>query len=233
MEFLIVVLNAAQHLHRFLNRWLIYSNRLEATLESRILLDIFAIFVQRCGTNDLYLAARECGLEDIGCVNASLGISHADDIVHLVDHKNCIANSGNLTQKAEDTRLELSAELRSRNERGHIQKIYLFALQLVRNIAGCYTNSKRLGNGCFTNTGLTNETRVVLLSAAKNLNDTRELAITTDNLVEFPLSCILREIAAVCGQKLELFLFLCLFLFGFFIIGIGLGSIGQIAVRLL
>ena len=172
VKFLIIVLDAAQHLHCFVNRRFIDGYGLETTFESRILFDILAIFVKCGSTNDLHLAARECGLEDVCRIDTSLGITGTNNVVYLVDDKNRIADSGNFSQKSKNTGFKLSAELRSCNKGGHIQQINLFALQFVRNVTCGNANSKCFGNSRFTDTGFTNEAWIVLLSAAKNLNNT-------------------------------------------------------------
>ena len=128
MEFFVVMLNAAKHLHCLFNGGFVDGNRLEATLKRGILLDIFAVFIQCSRTDDLYLTARKSGFEDISSVHASLGVSCTNDVVNFINDKNCIANRSDLSQQTEDTRLELSAELRTCNKRSHIQKINLFSL---------------------------------------------------------------------------------------------------------
>ena len=135
--------------------------------------------------------------------------------MNLVDHQDRVAHLANLVEKAENARLKLSAELRSRNESGHIQKIDLLAAELVGNVSLNDAHGKRLGNGGLTHTGLTDQTGVVFLAAAKDLDHAHQLALASDDAVQASVSCVLRQISAVKRKELELFgilflLFICL-----------------------
>jgi len=58
---------------------------LETAIERGVLLDVFAVLVERGRTDALQLAAGKGGLEDIRCVHRAFGSTGANDGVHLVD----------------------------------------------------------------------------------------------------------------------------------------------------
>ena len=62
VEFLVAVLDAAEDRIGLVDARLLHDDRLEAPLESRVLLDIFPVFGEGRGADDLNLAARERGL---------------------------------------------------------------------------------------------------------------------------------------------------------------------------
>jgi hypothetical protein len=66
VELLVLGLDVAQDVHRFILCRRIYHNLLETAVERAVLLDILAVLVERGSTNALEFAAREGGLEYIG-----------------------------------------------------------------------------------------------------------------------------------------------------------------------
>jgi hypothetical protein len=56
---------AAQDFYRLLQSWLGNINRLEATLQSGVLLNVTAIFLQSCGSNASEFAASQSRFEDV------------------------------------------------------------------------------------------------------------------------------------------------------------------------
>src|SRR5262249_39812246 len=76
---LVVLADNAQHSKGFVNRWLAYLDRLEATLQGGILFDVLAILVERRGTDAAQLATRQGRLEQVRRANGTLGVTGADD----------------------------------------------------------------------------------------------------------------------------------------------------------
>ncbi len=74
-----------QYLNGLLRRRFLDRHRLEAPLQSRVLLDIFPVFVGGRRADQLNLASRERRLQDIGGVERSLRAAGPDDRVQLVD----------------------------------------------------------------------------------------------------------------------------------------------------
>lgn len=214
MELFVVVLDPAKHFHCFRDRRLVYDNGLEAAFERGVLFDILAVF-GKCGRADeLKLAPRERGLENIGGTHASLGISGADNVVYLINHENDISRFLDLGEKPEDSGLKLPAELGSRDERGKIKKKNFLVFQLIRNIPGRDADGKRLRNGGLADTGLADQTGIVFLSAAKDLGNAGKLPVTPDNGVKPPFARRGSQVTAISTE--ELVFFFVLFLFSVF-----------------
>src|SRR5206468_11848621 len=66
-------------------------DRLEATLERGVLLDVLAVLVERRRADAAQLAAREHRLEHVRRVDGALGRASADDRVQLVDEEDQLA----------------------------------------------------------------------------------------------------------------------------------------------
>ncbi|MPM42581.1 hypothetical protein SDC9_89247 [bioreactor metagenome] len=88
VEHLISFLESAQNRNRVLNGWLLDQHRLEPALQRGILLDVLAIFVQRCRADAVQFTTREHRLEQVARVHRALGFSRADDGVKLIDEEN-------------------------------------------------------------------------------------------------------------------------------------------------
>ena len=58
---------------------------LEAAIEGRILLDVFAVFIKRGRTNALNFTSGERRLEHIGSINRTFGSTGSDERVEFVD----------------------------------------------------------------------------------------------------------------------------------------------------
>ena len=69
----------------------VHGDGLEAALQGGVLLDVLAVLGEGGGADDLDLAPGEGGLEDVGGVHAALGVARADDVVHLVDDEDDVA----------------------------------------------------------------------------------------------------------------------------------------------
>ena len=209
MEFLVIVLDALKHLYAFFDRRLSHGNRLETALKRGILLDILAILVKSGSTYNPYLSARERGFEDICGVYASLGVTDADDIMHLVDNENNVPCLLDLVYKTYHSGFKLSSELSARNECRHIYEIYLLSAKLEGYASVCYSLRESLCDGSFTYARLTYKARIVLLTAAEYLYNSLKLAVSANDPVKLSVSRSSCKIAAV---GVEEFIFLRLFL---------------------
>ena len=88
---LVAVFQAAQNCDRVLDVGLAHVDDLETALEGRVLLNVFAVFVQ-CGCADsAQLTARQSRLEHVRGVDGALGRARADDRVQLVNKQHDLA----------------------------------------------------------------------------------------------------------------------------------------------
>lgn len=197
MERLIIVADAADDGNGLFNGWLGDGDGLEAALKRGVLFDVFAVLVEGRRADDLDLAARKRGLEDIGGVHGSLRIACADEIMHLVNDQNNIAEFFDLFNEALHTAFKLPPELRARDEGREVHEIDLFVLELIRNVLVGDLLRKALGDGSLADARLADEAGVILLAAVEDLNDALRLLLAADDAVKLAVTRFLRQVLAV------------------------------------
>ena len=143
--------------------------------------------------------------------------------MHLVDNENDVSRRLDLVYKSEHPLLKLASELRSRNDGGEIDEIKLHTLEAIGNVARRYFLRKCLGNRGLTDTRLTYKAGVVFLSAAKYLDNSCKLVLSSDYTVKSAATGDLGKVLAIFIKKFSprlavlflfgVFLFLILFLF--------------------
>ena len=101
----------------------------------------------------------------------------------LVNKQNDVAGGLDLADKALDALLKLAAELGACHKGGHVQQVDLLVLQPRGNLALGDALGNALGDGGLADTGLADQTGVVLLTAAKNLNRAVNFTVTADDAV--------------------------------------------------
>ena len=113
---------AAQDRDGVLDRRLVHDDRLEATLESRVLLHVLAVLGERGCTDHVQLAAGQHRLEHVAGVHGALGGAGPDDGVHLVDEEQDPPLGRNdLGQHGLEALLELAAVLRAGDQGPHVE----------------------------------------------------------------------------------------------------------------
>ena len=210
---LIVMLDAGEDRDGIVDRRLVHGDRLEAAFERGILFDIFAVFGQGRCADDLNFTAGEGGLENVGGVHRTFRVTGTGDGVDFVDDEDDVARRLDVLDQTLHARFKLTAELGSGNKRRQIEQVDFFVLQLIRNVGGGNLLRQRFRNRGFADTGFTDQTGVILLAAAEDLNQTRDFTVTSDHGIQLSLSCTCGQIDAV---RIEEFRLLFLFFFLFF-----------------
>ena len=205
VERLIIMADAADDGNGLFNGWLGDGDGLEAALKRGVLFDVFAVLVEGRRADDLDLAARKRGLEDIGGVHGSLCIACADEIMHLVNDQNNIAEFFDLFNEALHTAFKLPPELRARDEGREVHEIDLLVLELIRNVLVGDLLRKALGDGSLADARLADEAGVILLAAVEDLNDALRLLLAADDAVKLAVTRFLRQILAVGVEEFVLF----------------------------
>ena len=205
VEGLIIALDAPEDVLRLRQRGLVDDHRLEAALQRGVLFDIFAVFLQGGGADDLDLAPAQGGLQDVGGVHAALCVACAHQIVDLVDDQNNIAQRLDLLDQALHAALKLAAELGPRHHGGHIQQPNLLVLQLVGHIACGDLLGQTLGNGRLAHARLADETGVVFLPAVQDLDDPQRLALPAHHPVQLAVFGLGGEILGIKAEEFLLF----------------------------
>jgi len=131
---LVAVTEAAEDLHRIVDRRLLHANLLEAALERGVALQVLAVLVERRRTDRLQLAAGEGGLEDRGGVDRAFCSTRADEIVQLVDEENDVAALGDLLHHLLEALLELAPVLRAGHEGREVERVDLLVLQQLGHL---------------------------------------------------------------------------------------------------
>ena len=131
--------------------------------------------------------------------------------MNLVDKQDNIAVTADFFNKAFDSAFKLTSELSARNKSRKVEHMNLFISQLCRNISCRNSERKALCNCGFADTGFADKARIVLCSAAKNLNRSVNLVISADNPVNFARISFRSQVGAELAEILSLFLGFILF----------------------
>ncbi len=118
----IALLQSAQNRDRIFNVRLAHVDNLESPLQRRVLLDVFAILIQRSCANGPQLATRQGRLEHVAGIDGALGSARAHNRVQLIDKKHYLAvRFLNLFQHRLEPVLELAAIFRASQHRAQVQ----------------------------------------------------------------------------------------------------------------
>ena len=182
---LIALLQPTQDGDRILHARLADHDGLEAAFECRVLLDVFAVLVQRRCTDAAQLTAREERFQQIARIHRALCRTRADNRMHLVDKEQYLAlGLCDLIQHTLETFLELAAELRTRDQCAHVKRVESLVLQRLGHIPRHDTAGKPLDNRRLADARLTDEHRVILRTARENFNRAANLLVASDHGVE-------------------------------------------------
>ena len=170
-------------------------DRLEATLQGRVLLDVLAVLVERRGADGLQLAAGQHGLEDARGVDRALGGTRTDERVDLVDEQDDVAARADLLEDLLQALLEVTAVARAGHERAQVERVELLVLERLGHVAAHDVLREALDDGRLADAGLADQHRVVLGAAGQHLHDPLDLLLAPDDRVELAVARRLREVA--------------------------------------
>src|SRR3989441_893989 len=199
---LVAVAQAAQDLHRVVDRRLVDADLLEAPLQCRVALEVLAVFVERRRADRLQLAARKSGLEDRGCVDRALGCAGANEIVELVDEQDDVAALGDLLHHLLEALLELAAVLRTGDERSEVERVDLLVLQQLGNLIGGDARREPLDDSGLTDAGLADQHGIVLRAARQDLHHALDLRLAADDRIQLALGGLLGQVAPELVKEL-------------------------------
>ena len=203
MEDLVALLQAAEDGNRVLHAGLIHLDRLEAALQSRVLLNILAVFVQRRCAEAVQLSARQHGLEQVACIHRALGLTGADDGMKLVDKKQDLPVAPlDLVQNRLEAFLKLAAEFCTGDQSAHVQGEDGLVLEALGDVLAHDPLGQALDNGRLAHAGLTDQNGVVLRLAGENPDHVADLFITADDRVHLLVPGALDQVGAEALQRL-------------------------------
>ena len=182
-----------------------HGHRLEAALQSGILLDVLAVLVEGGGAHHADLASGQGGLEDIGGVHGALGGAGAHDGVQLVDEQDHVAGLFHLVDGLFDALFKFTPVLGAGHHARQIQRKNALIQQLLRHVGGSDALRQPLGDGGLADAGLADEHGVILGAAGQDLDDPLDLLFPPDDGIQLALTGGLRQIAGELGKGLALF----------------------------
>ena len=204
MVHLVAVFQPAQDADGVLHRRLADEHLLEAPLQRGVLLDVLAVLVERGGADQPQLAAGQHRLDHVAGVHRPLaGRAGADDGVQLVDEGDDLAGRVlDVVEHGLEPFLEFAAVLGAGHHRAHVQADDGLVAQALGHVAGDDALGQTLDDGGLTDTGLTDQHRVVLGATAQHLHDAANLVVPTDNWVEFAFAGAFGQVGGVLLQRL-------------------------------
>ena len=120
--------------------------------------------------------------------------------MNLVDEEDVILGFLQLSNNLLHAVLKLTAILGSCYQTCQVKRPNLLTAQNVRNVAGCNKLSQALNNSSLANTRIAQDKWVILLATCKNLHDTLNLAVATNDRVKLFICGKLSKIAAKLFQ---------------------------------
>ena len=197
MERFVAVFQPVEDLDRLLDRRLADEHRLEAALESRILFDVLAIFVEGRRADDVELTAGERGLQHVGGVHRALGCARSDDGVHLVDEEDQVVRGlADLVDHGLEPLLELAAVLRPGDHRREVDRDQPLVGERLRNLVVDDALRDAFDNRGLADPGLAEQGRVVLRAPREDLDRLLDLVGAPDDRVELALAGFGGQVAA-------------------------------------
>ena len=201
MEDFVSLFQSSQDRDCILNGWLIYQDRLETTLQCSILLNILTILIQCCCTDTMQFTSGKHRLKHISCIHCTVCLTGSDDRMKFIDKKNDLSVTVlHFFQNGFQTFLEFTTILRSCYQCSHIQRKDCLIFQSFRYISADDSLCKSFYNRSFTYTRFTDQHRVILCLTGQDTNHITDLFITSDDRIQFLISCFLNKILAVFIQ---------------------------------
>src|SRR5690349_9600973 len=199
---LIAFAQAPQYRDRVFDRWLIHEDRLKATLQGGVLLNVLAVFI-KCGcANAMQLSTCEHGLQEVAGIHRALGLAGADNGVQFVDEKNYLAFcSLYFLEHSLQSFFKLTAVFSAGNQCSHIERNNTAIFQTLRNISPYNSLGKAFDYCRLTNARLANQNGIVLRSSREHLNHAPDLFITSNNRIDFALRRKLGQITPVPFER--------------------------------
>ena len=202
---LVALAQAAQDADGVLDGRLGNQHRLEAALERGVLLDVFAVLVERRGANCMELATGEHRLQHVRGVDGALGRARADHRVQLVDEQDDLsARGGDLLQNRLEALLELPAVFGPRHQRAQVEGDDAFLLESFRHVLPHDALGKPLDDGCLANTRLAYQHGIVLGAPGEHLHQPADLFVAADHRIQRTRAGARRQIGTIPFQRFVL-----------------------------
>ena len=158
---------------------------LEATLQSGVLFDVLAVFIERGRPHTMQLASGQCGLEHVAGVHRALAFACAHHGVQFInEHDGLALIFGQFAEHGFQALFKFTAELSPRQQSSHVQRQDTLALEGVRHFTGHDALGQALDNGGLTHAGLTDEHRVVFGATLQDLDGSADFIVAANHRVQ-------------------------------------------------
>ena len=161
-----------------------------------------AILVERGGADRVKLASREHRLQHVRRVHRSFRCPGAHDGVELVDEEDDLPlRLHDLVEDGFEAIFELAAIFRAGDQRAHVERDDLLALQSLRHVLIDDAAGEAFHDGGLADAGLADEHGIVLGASRQHLNDPANLFVTSDDGIELAAAREFREVAPVLVER--------------------------------
>ena len=201
MERFILVTQSLENGDGIVDARLLDHDGLETARERGILFEVLLVLIERRRADDLNLAARERGLQDVRGVERALGSTRADERMHLIDEEDDVTRTTNLVDDALEALLELAAVFRARDERGHREGHDALILQHIGHGALDDALREPLGDGGLADARLADEDGVVLRAPREDLDHALDLLFPSDDGIHLLLPRHVIEVPPVTVEQ--------------------------------
>ena len=183
--FFVFFTESSEDFHCLLGVWRFDGDALETPLKSGVLLDVFAVFVEGCGTDALDFTAREGGLEYVGSVDRAFSTTRTNERVQFVDEEDDVLGAANFVHHRLDALFKLAAVFRAGDHHGEVEHDDAAVVQQIGH--GFVDDALResFDDGSLADARLAEQNRVVLGATAEDLYKTFDLVVASDDWIEF------------------------------------------------
>ena len=196
-------LQALQDLDRLFLARFAHINFLEAPRQRPILLEDPAVFLIGGGAYAFQIARGEHRLNQVGCIHhAARGGARTDDGVDFVDEQHCAFLALELCEHVLQAFLEIAAVLGAGQQCAKVERIDGRVGDYFRHFAIDDHLGQAFSNGGLADAGFTDEQRIILASAAQDLNGALDFVLTTNQGIDLARCCLLVEVGGVGGQRI-------------------------------
>ena len=187
------------------HRGLDHVHLLEAARQRSVFLEDAAVLGERGGTDALELPRRQRRLEQVARVQRAARCgARTDQGVDLVDEQDGMRLVLEALEHALEALLEVAAVLGAGQQRPHVKRVDVGLQQHLGHGALGNAPGQALGDGRLAHTGLAHQQRVVLATAAQDLDGALNLVVAPDQRVDLAVLGGLVEVLRVLLQRRRL-----------------------------
>src|ERR1700678_4334236 len=201
---LVVRLDAVENLHRLVLRRLDHVDSLEAARERLVLVERALVFLVGRRSDTAQIARRERRLEQVGRIHGpARRRSRANDCVNLVDEQNPLRVADYRLDDGLQALLEVAAKARAREQRAHVERVNLDALQRVGHVAVVNRERESLCESSLADARLADEHGIVLAPAQQYVHRALEFFLAADQWIYFSIRRALGQVDRVSIERLR------------------------------